>query len=154
MNDKNLSSEGIKNLNNLLFLLKNRLHSSSKSKSVDKENNIIYIDSDIYSKEMLESFITLSISEFNQTPNFTFFTMENSRFIDCFTEILIEGATLYALSSKALIERGREFSYDDGKGISIIPPSVSEMLNTQFSTMLVHHWNKLKFIKSSIRDFS
>lgn len=153
MTKHDISSEADRNLNTLLTLLKNRLHSNGKAKTNDEHGNIVYIDMDIYTKEVLESFIALSISEFNQTPHFTNFSLENSRFIDCFAEVLVEGATLYALSSKALIERGREFSINEN-GVSFYPPSVAEMLNTQFSTLLSHHWDKLKVIKHSIKEFN
>lgn len=153
MRNRNLSSEGQRNLETLLNLLKNRLQSNSKAKSTDVNGNISWIDTDIYSKESLESFIDLAVSEFNQTPLFTDFTLENSRFVDCFAEILIEGATLYALSSKALIECGREFSISDA-GVAFQPPAVADMLNMQFSTLLSHHWDKLRVIKTSITEFN
>lgn len=153
MRNKFLSIEGQRNRDRLIELLKNRLHSKGKAKSTDTNGNIIYVDVDIYDQATLESFVDLAVSEFNQTPYFTDFTLENSRFVDCFAEVLVEGATLYALSSKALIERGREFALTDS-GISMQPPAVAEMLNTQFSTLLSHHWDKLKIIKLSINDFN
>lgn len=152
MRNKNISSEGQRNSDNLIALLQNRLQSKGKAKSADTNGNITYIDRDIYAKETLESFIDLAISEFNQTPQFTDYTLENSRFVDCFAEILVEGATLYALSSQALIERGREFQIADN-GVSFQPPNVSEMLSTQFCTMLNHHWEKLRYIKIEIDKF-
>ncbi len=153
MRNQNFSSEGQRNSDSLVALLQNRLQSKGKSKSADANGNIVYIDHDIYAKEMLESFIDLSVSEFNQTPKFTSFTLENSRFVDCFTEILVEGATLYALSSQALLERGREFQLQDN-GLTFNPPNISEMLSTQFNTMLNHHWEKLKYIKQDIDKFN
>ncbi len=137
----------------LISLLRHRLHDNGKAKSNDAQGNVIYVDCDIYSQTMLEAFIDLAVSEFNATPEFTDFTLENSRFVDCFAEVLVEGATLYALSSKALIERGREFQIGDD-GINFHPPAVSEMLNTQFSTLLAHHWEKLKHIKLHIKSFT
>lgn len=136
-----------RNTDKLVGLLKQRLQSAGKAKSLDKDGNTIYIDVDIYSQAMLRAFVELSVSSFNQTPHFSFFTLDDSPFVDTFAEVLVEGATLYALSSQALIERGREFQLTD-TGISFNPPSISEMLNTQFSTILVHHWEKLKVIKS------
>ena len=73
--------------------------------------------------------------------------------METFAEVLVEGATLYALASQALLERGREFQMSDN-GISFDPPNLSELLNTQYSILLVHHWDKLKLIKlSSIVGF-
>lgn len=140
------------NLESLIILLKARLNSTGQTTSKDSNGNTVYVDCDIYSKHTLSSFISLSISEFNQTPSFTNFGLDNTLFVKTFSEILVEGATLYALSSKALLEKGREFVVEDG-GISFVPPSVAEMLNTQFSTLLTHHWDKLKTIKSRIKEF-
>jgi hypothetical protein len=142
-----------KNLDTLVFLLQCRLQSKCKAKGLDDVGNIVYVDCDIYSKDMLQSFIALSVSDFNQVPYFTFFTLEDDKFVECFTEVLVEGATLYALSSQALIERGREFQITDG-GIDFAPPTISEMLNTQFSTLLAHHWEKLKTIKASFSEYN
>lgn len=152
MRNQNFSSHGQKNLDALIELLKNRLQSKGKAKSSDDSGNVIYIDCDIYAKDMLESFIDLSVSSFNQTPNFSFFTLEDDRFVDCFAEVLVEGATLYALASRALIERGREFQIVDNGAISFVPPGVADLLNTQYSTLLGHHWEKVKFIKAHMTD--
>ena len=153
MRNQNFSSEGQRNSNSLVQLLKHRLHDNGKAKTVDQHGNVVYVDCDIYAKDVLEAFIDLAVSEFNATPDFTDFTLENSRFVDCFAEVLVEGATLYALSSKALIERGREFQIGDS-GLQFQPPAVSEMLNTQFATLLTHHWEKLKHIKCHIKSFT
>jgi hypothetical protein len=153
MTSTNFSPSAQKNVDTLVFLLQHRLQSKGKAKGADQSGNIIYIDCDIYSKEMLEAFIALSISDFNQVPYFSFFTLEDDKFVECFTEVLVEGAVLYALSSQALIERGREFMIGD-HGISFTPPSISEMLNTQFSTLLSHHWEKLKTIKANFSEYN
>jgi hypothetical protein len=140
------------NISRLRDLLKHRLQSSSKIKSVDVDGNVVYVDCDIYNQEMLNSFIELSVSDFNQVPYFTFFTLADDKFVDVFSEVLVEGATLYALSSQALIEKGREFKILDN-GIYTDPPNVSEMLNTQYCALLNHHWEKLKTIKNRITEF-
>jgi len=54
---------------------------------------------------------------------------------------LVEGATLKALASQALIERGREFALSDS-GISFIPPAISELLQTQFQSVISFHNEK------------
>ncbi len=141
-----------KNSAKLISLLKQRLSSNGKAKSIDTFGNTIYVDCNIYSAEMLECFIELSLSNFNQFPVFTSFTLDDDKFVETFTEILVEGATLYALSSQALIERGREFVVTDN-GMHYVTPSVSELLQTQYSVLLGHHFNKLQIIKSAIRDF-
>lgn len=149
---KKLSPFGQENLEDLVSLLKLRLQSSGKAKSTDTNGNVVYVDRDIFSKESLEAFVLLSLSDFNQTPTFTFYTLEDTKIVETFADILVEGAVLSALASKALIERGREFMIVDG-GVTIDPPTVSELMNTQYSTLLGYHWEKLKTIKSHISDF-
>lgn len=151
---KNITTDAQRNLAKLVNLLKNRLqNNSAKLASKDRNNNTVYVDAEIYSNSILESFIHLSISEFNQTPYFSNFSVKDTKFVDCFAEILVEGATLYALSSQALIERGREFSIKDD-GVYMQAPAIADMLNTQYSVLLVHHWEKLKVIKASIKEFN
>lgn len=151
--DLDFSNKAIININKLIHLLKTRLASSSKAKSIDKNGNYCYVDLDIYSPEVLAGFLTLSLSDFNQNPPFSYFSFEDTSFTEFFAEVLVSGATLYALSSQALIERGREFSVS-GNGIDFNPPTVSEMLETQYSALLSCHWEKVKNIKQSIHLFN
>jgi hypothetical protein len=140
----------IVNINKLLKSLKARLNSSGKAKSSDAYGNTIYVDCDIFSTSMLVTFIATAVWDFNQVPYFTWFKLDEDYFIDQFGEVLVEGATLYALASQALIERGRELTITDN-GISFNPPTVSELLQTQYSTLLSNYWEKLKYIKNSLR---
>lgn len=146
----NYSQTATININKLIKALKARLNSAGKAKSTDSFGNVIYVDCDIFSIDMLVTFLATALTDFNQVPFFTFFTFDESDFVDQFMEILVEGATLYALASKALIERGREFSITDN-GINFVPPTVSELMMTQYSTLLTHYWDKLKMIKASLR---
>lgn len=138
------------NINKLIKSLRARLNSAGKAKAADAYGNTIYVDCDIFSVAMLTTFIATALWDFNQVPYFTFFTFDDDGFVDMFGEILVEGATLYALASKALIERGREFQITDN-GLNFNPPTVSELMQTQYSTLLSHYWEKLKYIKNSLR---
>lgn len=144
------SQTAIKNINKLLKSLKARLSSSGKAISKDGYGNKIYVDCDIFSIDMLVTFLATAIWDFNQVPYFTTFTFDDTDFIHQFGEILVERATLDALASKALIERGREFQITDN-GINFAPPGVSDLMNTQYGTLLSHYWEKLKMIKASMR---
>lgn len=146
------SQSAIKNLNKLLKMLKARLNSSGKAKSKDASGNTIYVDCDIFSVEMLTTFLATALSDFNQTPYFTFFQFDNDDFVNQFAEILVEGATLYSLASMSLLERGREYTISDN-AINFNPPTVSELMNTQYSALLSHYWDKLKTIKNSLRPY-
>ncbi len=144
------SQIAIKNINKLIKSLKARLNSAGKAKSSDAYGNTVYVDCDIFSVDMLTTFIATALWDFNQVPYFTFFDFDDTDFIEQFGEVLVEGATLYSLASKALIERGREFQITDN-GLNFNPPTVSELMNTQYSTLLAHYWEKLKYIKNSLR---
>lgn len=146
----NYSQCAIRNINKLLRSLRARLKSSGKAKSSDGYGNVIYVDCDIFSVDMLVTFLATALWDFNQVPFFTMFTFDDDCFIEQFGEILVEGATLYSLASQALIERGREFQFTDN-GLNFNPPTVSELLNTQYSTLLTAYTDKLKYIKNSLR---
>jgi hypothetical protein len=146
----NYSQTSIKNINKILKSLKARLNNNGKARSADAYGNVIYVDCNVFSDEMLITFIGTAITDFNQVPYFTFFTFDDTPIIDQFMDILVEGATLSALASQALIERGREFAITDN-GVNFTPPTVSELLNTQYSTLLAQYFEKLKYIKNSMR---
>ena len=146
----NFSQTAIRNINKLLKTLKARLNSSGKAKTVDSFGNPSFVDCDIYSLDVLVTFICNSITLFNEIPHFTFFTFEDTEIIDQFHDVIVQGATLMALSSKALIERGREFQISDN-GVQFTPPTVSELLNTEWQTELSNHMEKLKLIKFNMK---
>ena len=146
----NFSQLAIRNINKVVKTVKARLNNNGLSQSTDQYGNIIYVNCDIFSNDMLVTFVVNSLSEFNQTPYFTFFTWEDTQIINEFHAILADGAVLSALASQALIERGREYSITDN-GVAFTPPSVAEMLNTQWNTMLTQFYDKLKYIKNSMR---
>ncbi len=145
----NYSQVAILNINKLLKTLKARLNNTGKSRKVIN-GNVVYIDCEIYSTDMLVTFLAASLAGFNEVPYFTFFTFDDTEIINEFHQIIVDGATLAALASKALIERGREFQITDN-GLAFNPPSVAEMLNTQYNTLLTNYYDKLKYIKNSMR---
>jgi hypothetical protein len=146
----NYTQVEIYNINKLLKTLKARLNATGKSKSTDSFGNITYVDCSMFSVEMLVTFLANAITLFNEIPHFTFFTFADSSFINQFHDVLVGGAVLTALSSQALLERGAEYSISDN-GISFTPPTMSELLNTQYTTELTHHYEKVKFIKNSFK---
>lgn len=145
----NYSQTAIFNINKIVKMVKARLNSSGKAKKIIN-GNVAYVDCDIFSVDMIVTFIAMSLSKFNSTPYFTYFTFEDTNFIVEFCEVLAEGASLFAEASQALIERGREFQLTDN-GINFNPPTISELLNTQYNTTLAHYWEQLKYIKNSMR---
>lgn len=146
----NYSQIAIMNINKILKAVRARLNSAGKAKGKDKFGNVIYFDCDIFSVDMLVTFIADVLTEFNQIPHFTEFTFDDVEFVKMFQAILVQGAVIRALASKALIERGREFTISDN-GINFTPPTVSEMLSTQWSTELTNFTEKLKQIKANMK---
>lgn len=146
----NYSQNAIKNINNLLKLLRARLKSSGKHRTIDEFGNIVFADCDIFTTDQLVTFLAMSLCEFNETPHFTFFTFEDTPIIENFCGILVQGAALMALSSQALIERGREFQITDN-GIGFTPPTISEMLSTQWTTELTNWYDRVKLIKFNLK---
>lgn len=144
------SQTALLNINKIIKILKARLNSTGKSFMVDSHGNPGYVDCEIFSVDTLATFVASSLSDFNQVPYFTNFTFDDTQFIDQFLEVLVEGATLYALASKALIERGKEFVFTDNS-INFTPPTVSDLMMTQYSALLTHYWDKIKYIKNSLR---
>ena len=146
----NYSQNAISNINNLLKALKARLNSSGKKKDRDSYGNVIYVDCDAFSVDMLVTFLVDSLSLFNEIPHFTTYTFEDSDFINQFFNIIVQGATILALASKQLIEKGREFNVTDN-GVSFQPPTISEVMGSQYSAELTNYTEKLKIIKSSMK---
>lgn len=144
------SQTSILNINKLLKVVKGRLNSSGKKSTLDEYGNQKFVDCDIYTVDTLVGFLITSLSDFNQIPFYTAFTFDDTEFVAQFFEVLVQGAVLYALASKALIERGREYTLTDN-GVSFSPPTISEALNTQWNAELTNHFEKLKYIKNSMR---
>ena len=140
------------NINKLLKTVRARLNSRGPSKSTDKFGNIIYVNCDIYSTDMLTTFLANSITLFNEIPHSTFFSFADTQFINQYHDVLVEGAVVMALASQALIERGREYTVTDN-GINFTPPTMSELLNTQYSALLTSNYEKVKFIKNGFKPF-
>jgi hypothetical protein len=145
------SQIAILNINKLLKTLRARLNSSGKIEIIDPvTGNITYQDCDIFSADTLVTFLAASLTEFNAIPHFTSFNFNNTNTWDIFHSIVVEGAVIYALGSQALIERGREWQITDN-GVAVNVPTVSELLNTQYSQLYTTHFEKLKLIKASMK---
>lgn len=144
------SQTAIMNINNLLKTLRARLHGRGKAKTKDSFGNDIYVDCDIYSVDMLVTFLASSLTLFNEIPHFTMFTFDDTEFVKQFHDVLVQGATIMALGSQSLIERGKEFTITDN-GVNFTPPTVSELMNTQWNAELTNHWEKVKMIKANMK---
>lgn len=146
----NYSQTAIRFINDLLQLLRARLKSSGKHLTKDAFGNDVYESCDIFSADQLVAFLAMALSEFNETPHFTLFTFDQVDIMQNFMGILVQGAAIIALSSQALIERGREFQINDN-GLGFTPPGVSDILNTQYNTELANWYERIKLIKFNLK---
>ncbi len=147
-----LTQTTIHNVNILMNLLRKRLQSTGWHRTVDVHGNTVYENCDIFSVDELYNFLCLALGEFNQTPHFTNFTFDNDAIL-YFRDVIVEGGFLQSISSKALIEKGREFNITDN-GLSFTPPQVADMLINLHSALLGPYRDKLKAIKYQFKSFA
>lgn len=144
------SQTAICNINNLLKALKRRLKSAGVRPSCDEFGNILYETCDIFTTDELVTFLADSLSMFNEVPHFTMFTFDDTPIIELFFDVLVQGALYQALAAQALIERGTEFNISDA-GLGFTPPTVSELLNSQYQKEMDNWWDKVKLIKFNMK---
>ena len=145
-------------LNILLKYLKARVQSDGQKPSRDQYGAFIYDgygelvmeDCNVFSDEVLACFLCSALSEFNMVPFFTSFSFSDEIIYKTFSHAIVEGAAILALSSQALVEKGRDFTISDG-GISYQPPALGDFLVTNYNNFLSSYRERLKFIKNSIR---
>jgi len=145
-------------LNILLTYLKARVRSDGKKPVRDEYGAFVYDgygelvleDCNVFSDEVLACFLCSALSEFNMIPFFTSYSFADEIIYKTFSHAIVEGATILALSSQALVEKGRDFTISDG-GISYQPPTLGDFLGTTYNNFLSSYRERLKFIKNSIR---
>lgn len=125
---------------NCLEALKLLISTKSTIKTLEKQGDKLFTD------EMLNTFLDLSLSNFNQIPYFTSYTFDNKKFMHTFISIIVEGAFLYALAFQALAERTKEVA-----AFSTNTQSLSNILQEQYNSLTITYLDKLKLIKSHIK---
>ena len=156
--DFDFSESELEGLNVLLKHLKARLRSDGKKPSRDKYGafitdgygELVMEDCNVFSDEILACFLSASLSEFNMIPFFSSFSFADQIIHKTFSHAIVEGAYILALSSQALVEKGRDFTISDG-GISYQPPALGDFLNSHYQSFMQSYRERLKFIKNSIR---
>lgn len=146
----NFSQTAICNINNILKSLRARLKNRGFARRTDEFGNPIYKMCDVYTVDELVAFVCQSLTMFNEVPHFTLFTWDDTPIIEQFHDILVQGALYLALAAQALIERGREFQVNDN-GIGFHPPTVSELLATQYQKEIDNWYDKCKLIKHNMK---
>lgn len=156
--DFDFSDAELVGLNILLKHLKARLRSDGQKPArdeygafiVDGYGEMVMEDCPVFSDEILACFLSSSLSEFNMIPFFTSFSFAEEIIYKTFSHAIVEGAYIMAVSSQALVEKGRDFTISDG-GISYQPPALGDFLQQHYTGYLTSYRERLKFIKNSIR---
>ena len=132
-------------------LLEARLASAGKKPVKDTDGNTKYEDASIFTPEEIKSFLLLSLSAFNSYPPITYFSLANEEFCKTFAALIVSYAAAKALASKALTEKGREYSISSS-GISYQPTPLSDMLWAQ-SVEENRYWYDHIFETKKSHDF-
>lgn len=144
------SQTALMNINLLMKTLRARLDSRGKATVTDSFGNDILVDCDIFTIDSMTSFIANALTYFNAIPHFTHFTFNDTEIIAQFHHFIVQGASIMALGGKALLERGREFQFTD-QGIQFNPPTVSELMQTEWAAEMTAYREDVKLIKSNMK---
>ncbi|MFA5023456.1 MAG: hypothetical protein WC523_00665 [Patescibacteria group bacterium] len=137
-------------VNVLLKLIKPRLKNNGVRKIPDGLGGYTTEICNVFTDAELIAFLVNSLSEFNQIPHFSNFLFSDPQIYTIFADVIVQGAVLLALAAQTLIERGREFVITDN-GITYQPPTISEILNSQYTTQLADYKDKVKVIKCNLK---
>jgi len=156
--DFDFSEAEIDGVNILLKYLRSRLRSNGRKPKrdefgafvLDGYGNKVYEECNVFSDEILVTFLCSALSEFNMIPFFTSYSFADDVIQKLFSHAVVEGAYILALASQSLVEKGRDFTISDG-GISYQPPQLGDFLSAQYNNFLSNYRERLKFIKNNIR---
>lgn len=136
------SQEAKANINVLLKMLKSRLRSTAFKPDGSK--------CDVFSNDDLFQFLCVALAEFNLTPTITGYTFDDYFVRTLFADILTQGAMLHTWSGQAILESGREFSFNDN-GVALQPPPVSSTITQLFNAHLADYRAKMREAKHNLR---
>ena len=100
----------------------------------------------VYSECRLEMFLRRAMNDINIFPHRTFYTLENVP-VD-WEIVILQGATLFALSSQGIFESFREFTVA-GTSISYNPPQLANVMDTKHSGLLSEYVENKNRVKQS-----
>ena len=135
-------------MDKLIEALKVRLQSSGKMKHKDESGNDLFIEKDIFTDDQFTIALETSMSMLEQfeIPGYVDGSMPISVRQKKYQDLLVQGATIQLLAGMALVERGREFVMTDN-GVRYSPPSVSEILITEWQFEYQMYLDKIRLMK-------
>lgn len=128
-------------------LVRARLADDNVVKSKDSSGNDVFFKSEIYTDEQIVSYLEGSLQRLNVLlPKGLSFEATPLEIFEL-TDLVVQGAVITALASKALLEKGREFSFLNG-GIKYAPPNTSDILMRQWEVEMVDYRSKVEAVRS------
>lgn len=137
------------NISYYVELVRARLYDEN-IRAKDQYGNEVEVPSYRYTEGQIISYLEGSVRRFNLLFNKKLDLVDDE--IYKFTDLIVHGAIITALASKALSECGREFSMQDGE-IIFTPPAISSLLMHQWEVESADYDRKIKFLLSQY-DFS
>ena len=156
--DPLLSQNAVKNVLQLMKLLRTRLGSDGVRRKrdqfgryiLDAKGQYILEPCNVFTTDELYTFLKASLAEFNSVPHFTLFTYDDPSFVRLFQHELTEGEFIMAMALQGLREKGREFQMTDD-GLSYQPPALAEYIKGYLSDFMTSYRERLKFIKCQMK---
>lgn len=137
------------NISYYVELVRARLYDEN-IRAKDQYDNEVEVPLYRYTEVQIISYLEGSVRRFNLLFNKKLDLVDDE--IYKFTDLIVHGAVITALASKALSECGREFSMQDDKMI-FTPPAISSLLMHQWEVESADYDRKVKFLLSQY-DFS
>lgn len=108
------------------------------------ENGVFHEEkSYVYKDEQILQYLELSLRRLNLLFDKNFEPYDSG--LIKFTDLLVQGAVINALASKALLEKGREFVIKNDN-VLFNPPDVSELLTKQWINEQVDYDAKVRYL--------
>lgn len=125
-------------------LVRARLADDGYKKEKDGYGSEVYVGVNVYTEEQISNYLEGSLRRFNLLFDRSFELDDDET--HQFTDLIVQGAVITGLASKALIESGRCFSYIDN-GIEFKgSPEVTHTMMRQWEIENNDYWRKVEFL--------
>lgn len=121
-----------------------------RTRLADDGNETLGNKPQVYTEEQILSYLEGSLQRLNGLlPNGLSFEATPVQVFEL-ADLVVQGAVITALASKALLEKGREFPILDGVGsVAYHPPNVSDTMMRQWEVEMMDYRSKIELIRSN-----
>jgi hypothetical protein len=130
-------------MENIIEFVKIRLNSKCDRLCKDEKDNSVIVKGEIFKDEDLKIAIEMAAKEvavFASKPSSAYLEI-----MQTYPTLVAQGAVITILGGHSLLEKGREFNYEDN-GIYLNPPNLSDTLMQQYQTEYSAYQNKLAML--------